>query len=52
MQRCKLCHKQRERFSSWLYKGKFYKGCEYCRLNMIKKIKKEEIIDENSDDLL
>jgi len=53
VRRCKMCGKFRpiKFFRTWLFKGVLYKGCKFCRLNMIKELN-NEYKNEKEDDIL
>ncbi len=52
MRRCKMCGKLKEikSFRIWGYRGKLYRGCTSCHLNMINKIFKK--VKTREDDIL
>lgn len=43
LRRCKMCGKMQpiKFHRTWLFFGKMYKGCKFCRMNMITTIRKE-----------
>jgi hypothetical protein len=52
MKKCKYCKKMRAELIHWLYRGELFHGCIFCRIQMIKKIKKEKEYKENEDELI
>ena len=52
MRKCKICGKERKKIQHWFVADKLFHGCEYCRLHMLDKIKREREHKDDEDDIL